>query len=70
MKEKTFEELIEESFYDKDRPFMYFYKEDIIPLLQQVREATKAECVEILRNPNIPKTRMEALPTDRIKIEE
>ena len=46
MKEKTFEELIEEIFYDKDRPFMYFYKEDILPLLKQVREATIKECQE------------------------
>ena len=69
--EKTFEELIEEKRFEHS----YMDGEDmvenhILQLLQQVREATKAECVEILRNPNIPKTRMEALPTDRIKIEE
>lgn len=64
--EKTFEELIEEKI-GKSVWGMLSHK-DITELLQQVREATIAECVEILQNPNIPKSRMESLPTDRIKI--
>ena len=68
--EKTFEEL----FYDRIGNFdtechELIEKWEFIKFLQQVREATIAECVEILRNPNIPKSRMEALPTDRIKTE-
>lgn len=71
MKEKTFEELFHEAL-DSDEPYGAFTiptkkQQAILKLLQQVREATIAECVEILRNPNIPKTRMESLPTDRIK---
>lgn len=64
--EKTFEELIDYKFgmqFDKSE------KEEIKELMQQVREATIAECVEIMANPNIPKSRMAALPTDRIKTE-
>ena len=68
--EKTFEELaLDESFRmnfgNEEVPMVKVY--DVVKLLKQVREATIAECVEILRNPNIPKTRMESLPTDRIK---
>ena len=71
MKEKTFEELFHEAL-DSNEPYGAFTiptkkQQAILKLLQQVREATIAECVEILRNPNIPKTRMESLPTDRIK---
>lgn len=71
MKEKTFEELIENyTFYDrsdyaKKEPILD--KADVLQLLQQVREATIAECVEILTNPNVPKSRMASLKTDQIK---
>ena len=73
--EKTFEELIKD--FEKDipnddsyweSPDGVYYIEQLSKLLQQVREATIAECVEIMTNPNIPKSRMAALPTDRIKI--
>ncbi len=66
--EKTFEELIEELYYDKDRPFMYFYKGDILPLLKQVREATIAEAVEFCVSQDWIKTidNLKRLPTDRI----
>ena len=71
MKEMTFEEL----FYDRIGNFdtechELIEKWEFIKFLQQVREATIAECVEILQNPNIPKSRMGALKTDRIKVEE
>ena len=78
MKERTFEELIDNAHYVRtqvdDSLIKYEYKREIpdseIPnLLQQVREATIKECVEILQNPNIPKSRMESFPTDRIKTE-
>lgn len=69
MKEKTFDELALElasaRFWDNGDDFV----KTAANLMQQVREATIAECVEILQNPNIPKSRMESLPTDRIKTE-
>ena len=67
MKEKTFEELIKDEVVNV-MGFSVVVENQVLQLLQQVREATIAECVEILRNPNIPKSRMESLPTDRIKI--
>lgn len=68
MKEKTFEELIT----DKRRSSINttLYNNDIKELMQQVREATIAECVEIIFdkwNNAIPVIR--ELPTDRIKTE-
>ena len=76
MKEKTFEELIIQLFPNhkltKDRwsfELIQFSADDLIEFGMQVREATIAECVEIMANPNIPKSRMAALPTDRIKTE-
>ena len=66
MKEKTFEELIKDDFGNTPQ---IMSPDKVLQLLQQVREATIEECVEILRDPNIPKTRMESLPTDRIKTE-
>ena len=70
MKEKKFEELIDEYSFEVDEiDVKYCYAGGVLELLQQVREATIAECVEILQNPNIPKSRMESLPTDRIKTE-
>lgn len=68
--EKTFEELILEQFSEDGLIKMSFSRNDLIKLMQQVREATIAECVEILTNPNIPKTRMASLKTDRIKLTE
>ena len=71
--EKRFKELIEERFdpknYIRFQPSAMADKA-IIELLQKVREATIAEGEEILTNPNIPKSRMGALKTDRIKIKE
>ena len=67
MKEKTFEELIKDEVVNV-MGFSVVVENQVLQLLQQVREATIAECVEILQNPNIPKSRMESLPTDRIKI--
>lgn len=76
MKEITFEELIVQFFPNhnltKDRwsfELIQFSADDLIEFGIKVREATIAECVEILQNPNIPKSRMESLPTDRIKTE-
>ena len=66
MKEKTFEELIKDEVVNV-MGFSVVVENQVLQLLQQVREATIAECVEILQNPNIPKSRMESLPTDRIK---
>lgn len=73
MKEITFEELMHNKF-DALEEYGGFklptkHQKAILELMQNVREATIAECVEILRNPNIPKSRMESLPTDRIKTE-
>ena len=68
MKEKTIEELIKETPCVKNGLDDFFGKQTVLRLLQQVREATIAECVEILTNPNIPKTRMASLKTDRIKL--
>lgn len=65
--EKTFDELIIEKFSVFGLIKMSFSRNDLIDMMQQVREATIAECVEILTNPNIPKSRMAALKTDRIK---
>jgi len=67
MKEITFDELIKKKYAGSN--MMLFSKDTLIKFMQQVREATIEECVEILRNPNIPKSRMESLPTDRIKTE-
>lgn len=66
MKEKTFEELIED--YMAYESMTETQKLFVKNMMQQVREATIAECVEILTNPNIPKSRMAALKTDRIKL--
>lgn len=74
MKEKTFEELFHEAL-DSDEPYGAFTiptkkQQAILKLLQQVREATIAECVEIIFdkwNNAIPVIR--ELPNDRIKTE-
>ena len=70
MKEITFEELIIQLFPNHELTkdmwsfeLMQFSADDLIEFGKQVREATIAECVEILKNPNIPKSRMESLPT-------
>ena len=77
MKEKTFEELIKDfSIYKiwwanapSPQKIDKNFEVELINFGKQVREATIAECVEILRDPNIPKSRMGSLPTDRIKTE-
>ena len=80
MKEKTFEELIKEhKWYDradyaKKEPLLD--KSDVLKLLQQVREATIAECKDkiwneygICRKATEIEAEFESLPTDRIKTE-
>ena len=75
MKEKTFEELIEEKRFEHS----YMDGEDmvenhILQLLQQVRESTIAECEDLVNksnkhiNPFSGEIKI-TLPTDRIKIE-
>lgn len=67
MKEKTFEELIEEMNTGGRIPYGI-----VLSLMQKVREATIAECMEIYEEDWGKYTGyklMEALPTDRIKIE-
>ena len=78
--EKTFEELIEEKRIEHS----YLEGEDMIEnhvlqLLQQVREATIAECKECLTlagHDDIPlhwieqKWKMNQIPTDRITVKE
>ena len=71
MKEKTFEEL----FYDRIANFDTEHHEliekwEFIKFLQQVREATIAECMKIYEDDWGKYTGyklMESLPTDRIK---
>ncbi len=68
--EKTFEEMIVEQFCEDGLIKMSFSRNDLIEMMQQVREATIAECsyieldgfssVEIQR-------RFKEIPTDRIK---
>ena len=92
MKEITFEELIEEisppyvvsdegraifgDLFNKPRDI--FSKKELLNLMEQVREATIAECRECLTltgHDDIPlhwieqKYKMNQLPTDRIKTE-
>ena len=74
MKEKTFEELFHEAL-DSDEPYGAFTiptkkQQAILKLLQQVREATIAECMRIYEDDWGKYTGyklMEALPTDRTK---
>lgn len=71
MKEKTFEEMIDYKFgmlFDKSE------KEEIKELMQQVREATIAECKDkiwneygLYRKATEIEAEFESLPTDRIK---
>lgn len=71
--EKTFEELIEGRYFDStDGEVSEENKEIIKELMQQVREATKAECEEIAFN-NLDfqscedvRNDLYNLPTDRI----
>ena len=65
MKEKTFEELLTD---DKDFAPDIFGRETVLKLLQQVREATKAEIMEIasrIDDAYIYEA-INKLPTDRI----
>ena len=73
MKEKTFEELLTD---DKDFAPDIFGRETALKLLQQVREATIAECKDkiwneygIYRKAHEIEAEFENLPTDRIKTE-
>lgn len=72
MKEITFEELINEKENLNVPNFIHF--NDVLELLQQVREATKAECHLIAdryyfqNSENIIRD-INKLPTDRIKTE-
>lgn len=78
MKEKTFDELVEEhewfdrSDYAKKEPLLD--KIDVLNLLQQVREATIAEVLKLCDDNFFSKEpegklmeNIENLPTDRIK---
>lgn len=71
--EKTFEEIIEEQ-QKRDEKY-FFYPEEVLQLLQQVREATIAEVLTLCDDnffSKEPKGKLmeniENLPTDRIKI--
>ena len=69
MKEKTFEEMIKELQNKAARNF--FMKEEVADLMQQVREATIAECTDILLNRDYSwsgqiELEYKKLPTDRI----
>ena len=72
MKEKTFEELIKEhEWYDradyaKKEPLLD--KCDVLKLLQQVREATIAECERLMLDEECAIYKLSQLPTDRISI--
>ena len=75
--EKTFEELIKEhEWYDradyaKKEPLLD--KCDVLKLMQQVREATIAECAEIVwheEDSAFIYEQITTLPTDRIKLNE
>lgn len=70
--EKTFEELITENHTDKILPGRRIITDynTLHFLMQLVREATIAECVETAREYwTSPEFHIKQLPTDRIKIE-
>ena len=65
MKEMTLEELIEDNF----RNDTLIVQMKVIAVMQQVREATIAECSEQCEpTDQDTKSRIEVLPTDLIKI--
>ena len=73
--EKTFEELIIEQFCEDGLIKMSFSRNDLIEMMQQVREATIEEILKLADKNFLngsPKTNLiteiENLPTDRIKI--
>lgn len=70
MKEKTLEELIVNIIDDEGN----IRASDVHELLQQVREATIAECKEVLKDYNdgfgFEMLERNSLPTDRIKLTE
>lgn len=77
--EKTFEELIDEKFgYDVTKSGKYLLTRiEIVTIMQQVREATKAEILTLCDEnffSKEPKGKLmeniENLPTDRIKLTE
>lgn len=69
--EKTFEELIIERFSAFGLIKANFSRNEVISMMHQVREATKAECLEIVDKgyywPSASK-KIELIPTDRIKL--
>lgn len=69
MKEKTFEELIEEKYAGSN--MMLFSKDTLIKFMQQVREATIAECLEIASRIDdaFVYEAINKLPTKSIRIE-
>lgn len=73
MKEKTFEELLTD---DNDFAPANFTRNQVLKLLQQVREATIAECKDLIwdeyglyRKAYEIEAEFDNLPTDRIRIE-
>ena len=76
MKEKTFEELIEEKLTATKEGYVV-YSDDIKELLQQVREATIAECIDkiselhgLIYKGAYQEHLASNLPVDRIKLTE
>ena len=72
MKEKTFEELMHEYTVNMDGVTTYYLQpKTVLALLRQVREATIAECTDILLNRDYSwsgqiELEYKKLPTDRI----
>lgn len=74
MKEKTFEEMIKSSEFGIE-DLKAVYSDEVFELLQEVREATKAEVLKLCDDnffSKEPKGKLmeniENLPTDRIKL--
>lgn len=77
MKEKTFEELIIEKFSENRMIKMSFSRNEMIDIMQQVREATIKECIDKISelHGSIYKGAYQEylatnLPTDRIRLTE
>ena len=69
--EKTFEELIEDKLTATTDGYVV-YTDDILELLQQVREATIAECLQLATKETFTmsrKAQFDLIPINRIKIE-
>lgn len=69
--EKTFEELMHEYTVNMDGVTTYYLQpKTVLKLLQQVREATIAECFRIANEKDLSiADEISDLPTDRIKTE-